>query len=217
MEDLGRNKRITGLDPVDYGDEPETVSAPLPRRDPAAWDPNFEGSLPSNRQRADVVTMSGDPAAHARVTEPGAQSALDVSLNREREENPAPAPRHIKNPMPAEVRAPLTREPTPHRTQPPVDLMSEDDEASAIDYAHESDYTTRRGSMLSGAGYRRSRSDERRFKEGLKYGQYLEVPKGRRDLFATKKQQRNRRVAIACIAVVAVAVVVWIIVALAMG
>ena len=95
--------------------------------------------------------------------------------------------------------------------------MSEDDEASAIDYAHESDYTTRRGSMLSGAGYRRSRSDERRFKEGLKYGQYLEVPKGRRDLFATKKQQRNRRVAIACIAVVAVAVVVWIIVALAMG
>lgn len=69
--------------------------------------------------------------------------------------------------------------------------------------------------MLSGAGYRRSRADEKRFKKDLRYGQYLSVPKGRRDLFSSKRQMQQRRVTMALVAVIAVAVValvVWLIV-----
>lgn len=41
-EDLGRDL-VEGLAEPPFAGAPETVSAPLPQNDPAAYDPSFEG------------------------------------------------------------------------------------------------------------------------------------------------------------------------------
>ena len=155
-----------------------------------------------------------EPAADLTAVDPAFEGDLDHRSPDPSAARPAnAAPRHGSAPM--RGREPFVREPVPHVTQPAVDLMEEDDTEGAIDYTHESDFTTRRGPVLSGAGYRRSRADEKRFKKDLKYGQYLSVPKGRRDLFSSKRQMQQRRMTVALVAVVAVAVaalIIWLLV-----
>ena len=54
--------------------------------------------------------------------------------------------------------------------------------------------------------YRRSRSNMSRVKSGTRYGQYLEIPKGRRSIFASRERARRRRSVLALIAVIALLV-----------
>ena len=186
IPNLGRTQRVTGLDLPDFDDEPPTVSTPTPEGDLSAVDPAFEGDLDHRSPDPELARPTNTAPRHA---------APAPSVGRSREA--------------------FVREPVPHVTQPAVDLMDEDDTEGAIDYAHESGFTTRRGPVLSGAGYRRSRADEKRFKKDLRYGQYLSVPKGRRDLFSSKRQTQRRRVTMALAAVIALAVValvVWLVV-----
>lgn len=185
IPNLGRDQRIEGLGATDYKDQPETVSAPMPQTDPAAFDPSFEG---------DAGHRSPDPAAAKPANAAPARPSV---------------PAH-RVPLVGNEREPFVRDPVPHRTQPAVDLLEEEEAESAVDFSHESDFTTRRGSVLSGGGYRRSRADEKRFKKDLRYGQYLSVPKGRRDLFASKRQMQQRRLALVAIAVVVVVVLVLV-------
>ena len=189
-EDLGRDL-VEGLAEPPFAGAPETVSAPLPQNDPAAYDPSFEGDAHHRSPAAPPTT--GHPRPQTAAPHSGYSSSY----------------REPSNPRGAYV-----REPVPHRTQAAINRMDEDDFESSIDYSHESGYTTRRGSAFSGSGYRRSRADEQRFKKELKYGQYLEVPKGRRDLFASQKQQRARTAAILAVLVAAallVALILWLV------
>ncbi|MCI1665745.1 MAG: hypothetical protein LKI25_05160 [Atopobiaceae bacterium] len=108
--------------------------------------------------------------------------------------------------------ATFVRRPQPHRTQPPVNDI-EADEAVSTEYTHDSDFTMRRGNPLAGGhAYRKSRSGMPQMQHDLHYGQYLEMPKGSRSIFATREQRMRRRVVTIVIVVAIVAIVVALLV-----
>ncbi|MCH3967323.1 MAG: hypothetical protein PHR15_08075 [Atopobiaceae bacterium] len=73
---------------------------------------------------------------------------------------------------------------------------------------HDSSYIKPSKNPLAGIGYRRSRSKMPQLQHELHYGQYLEMPKGRRSIFASQEQRRHQRGVIAGIIVVAVLAIV---------
>lgn len=88
----------------------------------------------------------------------------------------------------------FVREPKARITQPPIDdNLSYADEAG---YAHDSDFTND-GVALSGKGYRKSRSDMNVLRRDLHYGQYLQIPKGRRDIFVSRERKTRLRTVVA--------------------
>lgn len=61
-------------------------------------------------------------------------------------------------------------------------------------YTHDSEFFTRKSPLdRGGRGYQRSNRDMKRLKKKLKYGRYLELPKGSRSLFASPEQKRQNR------------------------
>lgn len=103
------------------------------------------------------------------------------------------------------------RRSTPHKTQPPVNDLAQDDVIQQ-ERSHDSKYSVSK-SPISGRGYRRSRSDMPNVKKELKYGQYLEVPKGGRSIFESRSQRRHRQqitIGVAVVAAVIIAIVLWI-------
>lgn len=102
--------------------------------------------------------------------------------------------------------APYVRQRPAHRSVEPIDdLASEADEPETV--AHDSGYTVP-GGMLTGRAYRRSRTEGSKLRRDLHYGQYLEIPKGRRDIFATRERRTRIKTAIALVVVLAVLAVV---------
>ena len=102
--------------------------------------------------------------------------------------------------------APYVRQRPPHRTVEPIDDLAEDEEAS-IPVTHDSGYTVR-GSALSGRAYKRSRAEGKQLRRDLHYGQYLEIPKGRRDIFVSRERKTRVKTFIALVAVLALLAVV---------
>ena len=102
---------------------------------------------------------------------------------------------------------PYVRQRPAHRTVEPIDDIAEDDEAGSVPYTHDSGYTTR-SSPLAGRAYRRSRAQEKQLRRDLHYGQYLEIPKGRRDIFVSRERTSRIRTFIALVVVLAVLAVV---------
>ena len=93
-----------------------------------------------------------------------------------------------------------------HRTVEPIDdLAQADNEPEVI--THESGFTVP-GSVISGRSYRRSRAEGAQLRRDLHYGQYLEIPKGRRDIFASRERKTRIKSAIALVVVLAVLAVV---------
>lgn len=107
---------------------------------------------------------------------------------------PDSAPRDTPRP------APYVRQRPAHRTVEPIDDIAEDDDAGSTPYTHDSSYTIR-GSALSGRAYRRSRAQEQQLRRNLHYGQYLEIPKGRRDIFVSRERKTRVRTFIALVVV----------------
>lgn len=112
----------------------------------------------------------------------------------------APAP--TETPAPA----PYVRQRPAHRSVEPIDDLAEDEEAS-IPMTHDSGYTVR-GSALSGRAYKRSRAEGQQLRRDLHYGQYLEIPKGRRDIFVSRERKTRVKTFIALVAVLALLAVV---------
>lgn len=117
----------------------------------------------------------------------------------------------MRQPTPRQPQAvpssPYVRQRPVHRTVAPINDLAQEDEPSV---AHDSDFVTR-GSVLSGQAYRQSRRDSQQLRRDLHYGQYLEVPKGRKDIFASRERKTRVKTAVALIAVLAVlAVVVYL-------
>ena len=144
------------------------------------------GSFPANE---DLLSGTGpSPAAAPR--------RLDAR---------ASVPNHAKNPTPSTASAPAApryvRQRTPHRSQGTVDDLNEESVPHA-NYTHDSNIAVGGATPLSGMAYRRSRSNMSRVKSGTRYGQYLEIPKGRRSIFASRERARRRRSVLALIAVI---------------
>jgi hypothetical protein len=103
------------------------------------------------------------------------------------------------------------RKRTPHRSQGTLDDLNEDSESSAT-YTHDSNISVGGATPLSGMQYRRARSNMSRVK-GSRYGQYLEIPKGRRSIFASRERARRRNSVLALFAVIILlvlaAMVIW--------
>lgn len=111
---------------------------------------------------------------------------------------------------PVAARVPYVRQRAPHRSQAAIDDLGQDG-ASASGYAHDSNVAVS-GKVFSGASkYRRSRGGMGRI-QNSRYGQYLEIPKGRRSIFSSRERSRRRRSVLSLIVVVALLVVVALII-----
>ena len=75
----------------------------------------------------------------------------------------------------------------PRKTAEPINDMSETGSVDAV-YVSDSPYT---GKGMADSSYRRSRSGMNQLRRDLHYGQYLEIPKGRRDIFRRKERLHN--------------------------
>ena len=102
--------------------------------------------------------------------------------------------------------APYVRQRPAHRSVGTVNGLDDGEETPAR-IAHDSGYTNR-GSIMSGGSYRRSRSDADKLRRDLQYGQYLEIPKGRRDIIASREKNTRIKTAIALLALIVVLVLV---------
>ena len=123
-------------------------------------------------------------------------------LEELRQDMAQPAAEPSPQPAPTQRRTPYVRASRPHRSQGSIDDLGQDVEP---DYVNDSDYASR-GGLTSGAGYRRSRSDMRQLRRDLHYGQYLEIPKGRRDIFASRERKSRIKSVLALIVVAAILV-----------
>ncbi len=101
---------------------------------------------------------------------------------------------------------PYVRQRPAHRSVGTLNGLDDGDEAPAR-IAHDSGYTNR-GSIMSGGSYRRSRSDADKLRRDLQYGQYLEIPKGRRDIFVKRERKSNIKTFLALVAIIAILAVV---------
>ena len=99
------------------------------------------------------------------------------------------------------ARRPYVRPARPHRTVGAVDDLAADDAES--DYSHDSEFTVGSHSPLPGRAYRRSRNEMPQLKHDLQYGQYLSVPKGRKDIFVHNGRRRRMRTVITVVVVLA--------------
>ena len=107
---------------------------------------------------------------------------------------------------------PFVRPRAPHKTQAAIDDLGQGRESGAS-YAHDSNVAV--GSRpFSGGGYRRSRSSMEQLK-GNRYGQYLEIPKGRRSIFSSREQAKRRRSVLGGAAVIMLVILAFVVLKLA--
>lgn len=100
----------------------------------------------------------------------------------------------------------FSHEPRPRKTQPPASVTP--DELIPEDYAESTNFTAKGGPRVADGGYRRSRQGAKKMKEDLRYGAYLEVPKGKQPIFSTQRSRVKTGVIIVAV-LVAIAIVVF--------
>ncbi len=132
-----------------------------------------------------------------------AQVAGEPQAQTQTPATPAPQPA----PQSTSQHAPYVRQRPAHRSVGTVSDYDDAGEAAPARTAHDSGYTNR-GSLVSGGAYRRSRSDAKKLRRDLQYGQYLEIPKGRRDIFVKRERTARIKTALALVVVIAILAVV---------
>lgn len=150
-------------------------------------DTGMHSATPSGRERPTIPDFDFDmpsPAAPA----PSAPPAQQVQTT---------------------TRTPYVRRQAPRRTQEAIDDLAQDD--NPPNYTHESNVAI--GGVMGDRSYRKARSEITQFQKNNRYGQYLQVPKGRRSIFAKQERSRRRKSALAAIIVIlilaAAAYLVW--------
>ena len=108
-----------------------------------------------------------------------------------------------------ENRTPYVRRTRTRITQEAINDL-EQDETYAQGFTHDSNVTVSGRNPLSGTVYSRSRQKMPQLQRDLHYGQYLEIPKGKRQIFSS----RERSAAIKTRALTAIIVIVLIVVAI---
>ena len=111
-----------------------------------------------------------------------------------------------------ERRTPYVRKPKPRKTQEAINDF-EQDESFSTGFTHDSNVTVRGRNPLSGTAYSRSRANMSQLQRDLHYGQYLEIPKGKRQIFSSRERSaaiRSRAITAAIVIVlVIVAIIAW--------
>ena len=111
-----------------------------------------------------------------------------------------------------ERRTPYVRKPKPRKTQEAINDFEQDESFSA-GFTHDSNVTVRGRNPLSGTAYSRSRANMSQLQRDLHYGQYLEIPKGKRQIFSSRERSaaiRSRAITAAIVIVlVIVAIIAW--------
>ena len=103
---------------------------------------------------------------------------------------------------------PYVRERRAHKTVAPINDFARDEEDEAA-VSHDSEFTLSRAHHGHGSrSWRRSKAEIAQLKKDLHYGQYLQVPKGQRDIFVKKERRMHAGSLIAAIVVLAIIAVV---------
>ena len=116
-------------------------------------------------------------------------------------------PEGISSEASAPAKTPIFERPArPRKTAEPINEMTETGSIDAV-YVSDSDYS---GKGLSDSSYRRSRSGMNQLRRDLHYGQYLQVPKGKKSIFSSRQQAKQRRSAIVMVVIVVILAVLLI-------
>lgn len=122
---------------------------------------------------------------------------------------------YTNNPDDVSRRTPYVRKPRPRRTQEAINDL-EQDETYAQGFTHDSNVTVGGRTPLSGTVYSRSRQKMPQLQRDLHYGQYLEIPKGRRQIFSSRERSaaiRSRAItAVIIIVLIVIAIVAWMLI-----
>ena len=103
---------------------------------------------------------------------------------------------------------PYVRERRAHKTVAPINDFARDEEDEAA-VSHDSEFTLSRTHRGHGSrSWRRSKAEIAQLKKDLHYGQYLQVPKGQRDIFVKKERRMHAGSLIAAVVVLAIIAVV---------
>lgn len=184
--------------PLEEGQNP-AQGAPAPAEPPADARADVPSWLQQDEPRVtEQAQASVEP--QSPVTDQGTQMAQQGQPQR------TPAP---------EYRQRYVRQRAPHRTQAAINDL-EQDVSYPDGYTHNSNITVGGGAFSGGAKYRRGRGSMDRIQKG-QYGRYLEIPKGRRSIFASRERARRRRSILSLIVVVALLVIVAVIIWRLMG
>lgn len=112
----------------------------------------------------------------------------------------------------APARKPYVPKARPRKTQEAINDL-EEDESFAAGFTHDSNVTVGSRNPLSGRAYNRSRGGVAQLQRDLHYGQYLEIPKGKRQIFSSRERSaaiRSRAIiAVIMIALVVIAFCAW--------
>lgn len=109
----------------------------------------------------------------------------------------------------ASSRTPYVRQPRPRRTAEAIDNLDEDDTYST-NYVHDSNVSVGGATPLSGRVYGRSRSNVGKLQRTSRYGQYLETPKGKREIFTSRNRSRQIRSRLWLVTIVALLVLILV-------
>ena len=111
-----------------------------------------------------------------------------------------------------ERRTPYVRKTRPRKTQEAIDDLEQDD-TYAQGFTHDSNVTVGGRNPLSGTVYSRSRGSMPQLQRDLHYGQYLSIPKGKRQIFSSRERSaavKSRAItAIILIVLVIIAIIAW--------
>lgn len=114
-----------------------------------------------------------------------------------------------------EQRTPYIRKTRPRKTQEAINDL-EQDETYAQGFTHDSNVTVGSRNPLSGTVYSRSRQKMPQLQRDLHYGQYLEIPKGKRQIFSSRERSaaiRSRAITAAILVVlIIIAIVAWMLI-----
>lgn len=174
----------------------------------------------SSREGTPSPSAAAEPTTAERTPRKGAERSQERVATRERRLDSTgvgkPTPRseakglEREKPLLRPTRstgsrrnAPYIRQPKPRKTAEAIDDLGEDESYSA-GFAHDSNIAVGGSLPLSGQPYRRSRADMGKLQRDLHYGQYLEIPKGRRQIFASRERERQIRSRIAAVVVIVV-------------
>ena len=146
------------------------------------------GSFPTSNE--DLLSGTGSIPLIASSTGSMARSSFESNSSSDVAFSTASAPAAPR----------YVRQRTPHRSQGTLDDLNDDSLPSAS-YTHDSNISVGGATPLSGMAYRRARSKISRVNNN-RYGQYLEIPKGRRTIFASRERARRRNSVLALFAVI---------------
>lgn len=102
------------------------------------------------------------------------------------------------------TRRPYVRRQRPRKSAEAIDNLDEDDSYSSANYCHDSNISVGGSAPFSGRVYSKSRANIGRMQRTSQYARYLEIPKGKRQIFASQERARQVRSRAWLVAILAV-------------